>query len=67
MNVLNELNGFYQNIQFTYKLEKNNKLGFLDVLLTYNKDAIETTVYRKPINSLARSWIFFGAGAFLKI
>ena len=32
-------------------MEKNNKLAFLDVLLTRNKDTIETTVYRKPTNS----------------
>ena len=30
-DILNKLNGFHQNIQFTYKLEKNDKLAFLDV------------------------------------
>ena len=30
-DLLNKLNGFHQNIQFTHKLE-NNKLSFLDVL-----------------------------------
>ena len=43
-DILNKLNGFHQNIQFTNELEKNNKLAFLDVLLNRNKDAIETTV-----------------------
>ena len=38
---LKKLNGFHQNIQFTYELEKNNKLAFLNVLLIRNKDAIE--------------------------
>ena len=51
MIFLNKLNGFHQNIQSTYELEKNIKLTFLDVLLIPNKDTIETTVYRKPTNS----------------
>ena len=51
MIFLNKLNGFHQNIQFTYELEKNIKLTFFDVLLIRNKDTIETTVYRKPTNS----------------
>ena len=50
-DILNKLNRFYQNIQFIYELEKNNKLAFLDVLLIRNKEKIETTVYRKPTNS----------------
>ena len=37
-DILKKLNGFHQNIQFTYELEKNNKLAFLDDLLKYNKD-----------------------------
>ena len=37
--------------QFTYELEKNNKLTFLVVLLKCNKDTVETTVYKKPTNS----------------
>ena len=40
-----------QKIQFTYELEKNNKLAFLDVLLIRDTDTIETTVCRKPTNS----------------
>ena len=44
-DILNKLNVFHQNIQFTYELEKNN------VFLIHNKDTIETTVYRKPTNS----------------
>ena len=50
-DILNKLNDFHQNIQFTYELEKNNKLAFLDVLLIRNKDTIETTVSRKQTNS----------------
>ena len=50
-DILNKLNGFHQNIQFTYELEKNNKLAFLEVLLIRNQDTIETAVYRKPTNN----------------
>ena len=50
-DILNKLNGFHLSIQFTYELEKNKKLEFLDVILIRNKDTIETTVYRKPTNS----------------
>ena len=59
-NILNKLNDFHQNIQFTYELEKNNKLAFLDVLLIGNNDTIETTVYRKPTNSdIYLNWKLF--------
>ena len=36
--ILNKLNGFNQNIQFTYKLENNYRLVFLDVLLNSDND-----------------------------
>ena len=32
--ILNKLNSFYPNTQFTFELEKNNLIAFLDVLLT---------------------------------
>ena len=50
-DISNKINGFHQNIQFTYELEKNNKLAFLVVLLKCNKVSIETIVYKKPTNS----------------
>ena len=40
-DILNKLNGFHQNIQFTNELEKNNKLAFLDVLLNRNRYVFE--------------------------
>ena len=43
-NILNKLNGFHQSMPFTYELEKDNKLVFLDVLLICNKDMFEITV-----------------------
>ena len=50
-DISNKINGFHQNIQFTYELEKNNKLAFLVVLLKCNKVSIETIVYKKPTDS----------------
>ena len=44
-------NSFYKNIQFTYELEKNAKLPFLDMFLMRNHNNITTTVYRKESNS----------------
>ena len=41
------LNSFHKNIQFTYEIESNAKLPFLDILLMRNHDNITTTVYRK--------------------
>ena len=52
--VISTLNSFHPNIQFTYELEENGKIPFLDVLTTRsnkNKNTIETTVYRKETNT----------------
>ena len=58
-DILSKLNGFHQNLQFTYKLEKNNQLAFLDVLLICD-NMIETTVYRNPTNSdIYLNWKWF--------
>ena len=48
---LNELNSFHPSIQFTYELEKDNCISFLDVKLNRDKDSVSTTVYRKPTNT----------------
>ena len=45
------LNSFDKNIQFTYEVEINAKLPFLDKLLMWNLNDITTTVYRKDSNS----------------
>ena len=49
--IVNQLNTFDENIQFTFEMEEENKLAFLDVMvITNTNDTINTTVYRKPTN-----------------
>ena len=50
-HVLMILNTFHKNIKFTYELEINNKISFLDVLLIRKNDTLETTIYRKSTNN----------------
>ena len=50
--MMNQLNSFDQNIQFTFEMKEENKLAFLDVTVIRNtNDSINTTVYRKPANT----------------
>ena len=47
-----ELNNFHDSIKFTYELEKDKKISFLDVLISRTEDeGIVTSVYRKPTNT----------------
>ena len=50
-NVLLSLNSYHGNIQFTMKIEQNNHIQFLDVLLISNSKAISTTVHAKATNT----------------
>ena len=46
------LNSFHENIKFTYELEQDNSISFLDVLITRENDGnMETGVYRKPTHT----------------
>ena len=46
------LNSFHENIKFTYELEQDNSISFLDVLITReNYGNMETGVYRKPTHT----------------
>ena len=49
--VLSKINSFHPNIEFTYEIEKANKVPFLDVLLIRNGNFTETKVYRKQTNN----------------
>ena len=46
-HVLSILNSFHQNIEFTYELEQNGTINFLDVMLIRTNDTLQTTIYRK--------------------
>ena len=46
-HVLQHINSFHLNIQFTYKLESNGKISSLDVILIQKNNNSETTLYRK--------------------
>ena len=48
--IVEELNSFHHNIQFTFEKESENKLSFLDVLVNRLPDGNLSTIYRKPIN-----------------
>ena len=45
------LNGQHPNIKFTIEHEKENKLAFLDVLVTRSETRLCTGVYRKPTHT----------------
>ena len=49
--VLSCLNSFHNSIQFTYEIERENKISFLDMLIIRNGQKIETRVYRKSANT----------------
>ena len=49
-NVTDILNKFHQNIKFTYEVEHNGMISYLDVLLMRCKRKLETNVFRKETN-----------------
>lgn len=51
-NVRDVLNGFHENIGFTYEVENSNSLSFLDVRIIKNNDgSFETKVFRKETDT----------------
>ena len=51
-HIVNQLNSFDENIQFTFEMEDENKLAFLDAVVIRNtNNTINTIVYRKPTNT----------------
>ena len=54
--ILNKLNNFHPNINFTFELEKNDEINFLDALIKrVNNNKLETGVYRKPALAISIS------------
>ena len=52
--VLESLNSFHSNIEFTAEVEKGNKIAFLEILIRY-KDLISATIYHKKTNLIYTS------------
>ena len=50
-HVLTVLNNFHKNIKFTYEMEENGKIAFLDVLIIRNNNTLKTTLYRKKTHN----------------
>ena len=62
VDVLNILNNFHPSIKFTYEVEANRSLPFLDVRVTRSpeRQTFETTIYRKPtFTGLMTKWDSF--------
>ena len=60
--VLEQLNSYHPNLQFTYELEKVDKMSFLDVLvIRQSNNKFETTVYCKNTNTnIYLNWFSHG-------
>ena len=50
-NVIDIFSKFHQNIKFTYEVEHNGMISFLDILLMRCNGELETTVFRKETNN----------------
>ena len=51
MDVIDILNYFHENIKFTCKVEHNDKISLLHVLLIRNNGKLEVNVFRKETNN----------------
>ena len=50
-HVLSKLNGYHDNMEFSYEIENDGKLPFLDRLVICKNYKVETAVYRKSTNN----------------
>ena len=56
-HVIKVLINFHKNIEFTYEMEENGKVEFLDVLIIRNNNTFKKTVYRKKThNGVCLHW-----------
>ena len=59
-HILQQLNFFYPNTQFTFEIESSGRIPFLDILIIRKKSSIETTVYRKCRDTcIYPNWVSF--------
>ena len=47
-HMIHAFNDINQNIKFTYEIEKDNRINFLDILLINNNNKIITNWFQKP-------------------
>ena len=57
------MNHQYLNIKFTFEVEKNNKLSFLDVEISRENNKFTTSVFKKP----TFSGVFTNVDSFIPI
>ena len=57
---LNYLNSRHNNIKFTAEHESDNRLAFLDVLVTRSNNILSTSIYRKPSTTMLGTNFFSG-------
>ena len=51
------LNQIHNNVKFTYELENNKQLPFLDVNVDNSKEKLESSIHRKPtLTGLFNKW-----------
>ena len=59
-NKLLALTSFHKNIKFTFEIEKDNTIPFLDILIIRKPGKIGTTIYRKKTyTDLYMNWYSF--------
>ena len=56
-HVLSKWNGYHENIEFTYEIEKDGKLLVIDILVIRKDYEVEKTVYSK-VQSLTLAVVF---------
>jgi hypothetical protein len=49
--ILSKLNTLHPNIKFTEEKEKDNKINYLDLTITREKQNLKYAIYRKPTNT----------------
>ena len=58
--VIQQLNFFHPNMQFTFEIESSGRISFLHILVIRKKSEIETTVYRKSTDTnIYPNWFSF--------
>ncbi len=46
--ILNKLHTYNKNLKFTYEIDINRTINYLDIRIQLNKDNITTDIHRKP-------------------